>query len=147
MIKGFKEFITRGNAVDLAVGVIVGAAFSAVIDSLVNAVLNPLIGAIFGKPNFDEVAQFKIGLLGDPAVISPGAVLTALVNFLIVAVALYFFVVMPLNKLAAKDDDEGPGEESPEAVLLREIRDTLRGETEETEEEETEEAEEAAPAE
>lgn len=129
MIKGFKQFITHGNAIDLAVGVIIGAAFSAVINSLVESVLNPLIGAIFGKPNFDQVGQFEIGLLGDPAVISPGTAVTALVNFLIVAVALYFFVVFPMNKLANKGEDEGPGEESPEAVLLREILDTLQGQT------------------
>lgn len=126
MIQGFKEFITRGNAVDLAVGVIVGAAFSQVINSLVDSVLNPLIGAIFGKPNFDQVGQFEIGLLGDPAIISPGAVITALVNFFIIAIALYFFVVFPLNKLAKKGEEEDS--ESPEVVLLREIRDSLQNE-------------------
>lgn len=127
MLAGFKEFIARGNAVDLAVGVIIGAAFSGVVDALVERVLSPLIGAIFGQPNFDAVGQFTVGFLGEPAVVSPGAVLTALFNFLLIAVALYFFVVVPLNRLAKKqDEDEGVEDDvSPEVALLTQIRDAL----------------------
>lgn len=124
MLQGFKDFIARGNAIDLAVGVIVGAAFSEVISSLTDSVLNPLIGAIFGKPDFTEVGQFEIQLLGDPAVVSPGAVVTALLNFLIVAFALYFFIVVPLNKLASKKDE--PEDVPAEVELLTQIRDTLQ---------------------
>ncbi len=129
MFAGFKEFISRGNAIDLAVGVVIGAAFSTVIDSLVEKVISPLIGAIFGQPNFDSVLQFEIGLLGEPAVIQPGAVITALFNFLTVAFALYFFVVLPMNKLAEaqnKDVDVDEEEVSPEVALLSEIRDSLK---------------------
>lgn len=132
MIQGFKDFIARGNAIDLAVGVVIGAAFSQVITALVEQVINPLIGAIFGKPDFTEVGQFQIALLGDPAVVSPGAVITALVNFLLVVLALYFCVVLPLNKLAERRnaEEEEPTEESSEEVqLLREIRDSLRAQS------------------
>lgn len=88
MIQGFKDFISRGNAIDLAVGVVIGAAFGEVITALVEDFLNPLIGALFGKPDFNSLFEFQIHLLGDPAVVRPGVFLTALLNFLIVAAAL-----------------------------------------------------------
>lgn len=128
MLEGFKEFIGRGNAVDLAVGVVIGAAFTGVVDALVGQVISPLIGALFGQPDFDSVGQFQIALFGDPAVIRPGTVVTALFNFLVVAIALYFFVVLPLNKLAeARAAKEGLEDDvAPEIQLLTEIRDTLQ---------------------
>lgn len=123
MIQGFKDFITRGNAIDLAVGVIIGGAFSAVVTALVDKFINPLIGGIFGQPNFDNVLEFHIG----QAAVQPGAILTALVNFLLVAVALYFFIVLPMNKVASlhKPAEEEPAAVSDEAQLLTEIRDLL----------------------
>lgn len=130
MLAGFKDFIARGNAIDLAVGVIVGGAFSTVVDTLVNSVFNPLIGLIFGKPDFSSVLTFTWQLWGEPATVSFGAVLTALLNFLIVAVALYFCIVLPLNKLAerrASKDDEPTADDKPEdVVVLEEIRDLLQ---------------------
>ncbi len=132
MIQGFKDFISRGNAIDLAVGVVVGAAFSEVISALVDQILNPLIGAIFGKPDFTNLFEFEIQLLGDPAVVRPGALLTALLNFLIIAAALYLFVVVPINKMNEKKDkmlgveeEDKEDEVSPEVALLSEIRDAL----------------------
>lgn len=127
ILNGFKEFIARGNAVDLAVGVVIGAAFGAVIDSIVDWVLNPLIGAIFGQPDLTRIWTLNIGWPGQtPATILPGAVATALINFLLVAAAIYFFVVLPLNKLAARRSkpvqEEGP---AADLVLLTEIRDLL----------------------
>lgn len=127
MIQGFKEFISRGNVVDLAVGVIIGAAFSQIVTALVDGVINPLIGAIFGQPNFDDVLKFTIGT----SEIKPGLVLTALVNFLLIAFAIYFCIVMPMNKLAErrqKKTKQNEAEESAltdEAKLLVEIRDLL----------------------
>lgn len=120
MIKGFKEFISKGNVIDLAVAVIIGAAFAPVISALTDHILMPLIAAIFGQPNFDTVGQFTI----NNAVISPGVLITAIVNFLIVAAALYFFVVTPMNKLNRKEEVV----EAPEASveLLTEIRDLLK---------------------
>lgn len=123
MLTGFKDFISRGNAVDLAVGVVIGAAFGAVITSIVEGILNPLIGAIFGQPNFDAVWTLTIN--GTP--IQPFIVVTALVNFLLVALAIYVCVVVPLNKLAAKRTvaEPEPEEQSDESLLLTEIRDIL----------------------
>lgn len=133
MIQGFKEFIARGNAIDLAVGVIIGGAFTKVVTALVEQVINPLVGAVFGQPDFTQVGQFEISLLGDPAVVRPGAVITALVNFLLVAVALYFCIVLPLNALnrrqkaaAAAEAPVGAAADSAEVELLREIRDALQ---------------------
>lgn len=128
MLKGFKDFIARGNAVDLAVGVVIGGAFGAVVTAVVESVLNPLIAGIFGKPDFTQVGEFTLG----GATVQPGAVLTALVNFLLVAAALYFCVVVPMNKLAdlrkkevAAEEAAAAPEPSDEAKLLVEIRDLL----------------------
>lgn len=133
MIQGFKDFISRGNAIDLAVGVVIGAAFGEVITALVEDFLNPLIGALFGKPDFNSLFEFQIHLLGDPAVVRPGVFLTALLNFLIVAAALYFFVVVPINAMNKRKDamldlekTEDDTEVSPEVLLLTEIRDSLK---------------------
>ena len=91
--------------------------------ALVEKFINPLIGGLFGEPNFDAVGQFKI----NGAVVQPGAILTALVSFLLVALALYFLIVIPMNKLAER---RASGEEEPETLaediqLLTEIRDLL----------------------
>ena len=94
MIKGFKEFIMQGNVVDLAVGIVIGAAFGAVVNSFVNDVLMAFIGAIFGEPNFNSL----VWEVGDGKVMY-GSFLTALVSFLIVAAAIYFVVVVPMNHL------------------------------------------------
>ncbi|QPK81015.1 large conductance mechanosensitive channel protein MscL [Schaalia sp. ZJ405] len=124
MIQGFKDFISRGNAIDLAVGMIIGAAFTGVVTALVEKVINPLIGGLIGKPNFDNFLEFHIG----DALVQPGAIITALVNFLLIAFALYFFLVVPMNKLndmKKKPADEGPAQVSDEVKLLQEIRDSL----------------------
>lgn len=124
MLKGFKEFISRGNVIDLAVGVIIGGAFSPIVVALTDKVLMPLIAAIFGKPNFDQVGSFTV----NGATIMPGTIVTALVNFLIVAAALYFFVVVPMNKLNRKRDENPDAvEDAPadDVALLTEIRDLL----------------------
>lgn len=123
MIKGFKDFITRGNVVDLAVAVVIGGAFALVIQAIVEGLLNPLIAAIFGQPNLAAVGNFTL----NGAEFSFGIVLAALFNFLAVAAAIYFIVVVPLNKLAERrkteeDEDEGP----TEIELLTEIRDSLK---------------------
>jgi len=121
MLKEFKEFISRGNVVDLAIAVVIGAAFTAVITAFANGVLMNLIAAIFGKPNFDALT-LSIG----KGVIEYGKFLTALVNFLIVAVAL-FIVIKALNAmqgLRKRDEDEAEAEKT-DIELLTEIRDAL----------------------
>ena len=97
MLKGFKDFILRGNVIDLAVAVVIGAAFGAVIKAFVDGLLMPLVAAIFGQPDFSSLT-FTIG----KGVFTYGVFLNALVTFLLVAAAIYFVVVMPLNKLAER---------------------------------------------
>lgn len=97
MIKGFKEFILRGNVIDLAVAVVIGAAFGAVIKSFVDDVLMQVIAAIGGQPDFSTLS-FKIG----EGVIKYGSFLNAVISFLLVAAAVYFIVVLPMNKLAER---------------------------------------------
>ena len=119
MIKGFKEFISRGNMVDLAVGVVIGGAFGAVITSFTNDILMAIIGAIIGQPNFNSLTF----ALGD-ATIAYGKFLTALLNFVLIAASVYFFVVVPMNKMAerrAKDDDVEPTNEEKMVSLLEQI--------------------------
>jgi large conductance mechanosensitive channel len=94
MLKGFRDFILRGNVVDLAVGVMVGAAFGAVVSALVKDLLTPLIAAIFRQPDF---SRFAVTLNGSQLLY--GDFLNALISFFIISVAIYFFVVLPVNKL------------------------------------------------
>ena len=97
MIKGFRDFILRGNVVDLAVAVVLGAAFGAVVASLVADLLTPLIGAIIGKPDFGALS-FTI----NESRFRYGNFLNALIAFLSVAAVIYFFVVTPLNRLTER---------------------------------------------
>ena len=97
MLKGFREFILRGNVVDLAVAVILGAAFNAIVGSLVSDVLNPLIAATIGKPDFSYLILTLHG-----GKIKIGNFLNAVVSFLIVASTVYFAVVLPTNTLLAR---------------------------------------------
>ena len=103
MLKGFRDFILRGNVVDLAVAVILGAAFNAIVTSLVKDVLTQLIAAIVGKPDFSSVV-LKVN--GTPIMI--GNFLNAAISFLIVASVVYFGIVLPLNKLLAKLQKPAP---------------------------------------
>jgi large conductance mechanosensitive channel len=127
MIDGFKKFLLRGNVVDLAVAVVIGAAFTAVINGLVQGFINPLIAAIFGETDLTGVGNFKL----NDADFSIGLILDALLNFVLVAAAIYFVIVLPLNKLNKLNERRQRGQEpEPEAVpedvaLLREIRDLL----------------------
>ena len=128
MIKGFKEFIAQGNALELAVAVIIGAAFKPIVDAITDVIMT-ILGQIIGQPNFDSVGQFKIFASADKFV-QPGTIITALVNFLLVAAAVYFAIVMPMNKLKlkerlAKQKAEDEANEVSDVELLTEIRDLL----------------------
>lgn len=90
MIKGFRDFILRGNVMDLAVAVIIGAAFTAIVTSLTTNIINPLLGAVVGKPNFD----YLVGHF-DGTEIKYGTFITAVVNFLLIAAVVYFLLVVP----------------------------------------------------
>ena len=126
MIKGFKEFIAQGNALELAVAVIIGAAFKPIVDAITKVILD-IIGQIVGQPNFDSIGQFKIFASADKFV-QPGTIITAVVNFLLVAAAVYFAIVMPMNKVRERMAKQKAAEEAAEVSdveLLTEIRDLL----------------------
>lgn len=134
MLKGFKEFILRGNVIDLAVAVVIGAAFTAVVNSIVENVFNPLIGAIFRADSLDNALVLTIPLPGEDAKIRFGAVLGAIITFLIVASVVYFVFVMPMNLLKERADarrqagEVKPEDPETELTVLAEIRDLLAAE-------------------
>ena len=118
MLKGFREFIARGNVLDLAVGVIIGAAFGAIVDSLVKDIIMPIIGLMGGTPDF---SAWKVGP------VNIGNFLNALIAFLIKAAGLYFLIVIPFNRFAKKLVAAPPPPAPPTQaeVYLKEIRDLL----------------------
>ena len=97
MLKGFRQFLLRGNVVDLAVAVVMGAAFGAVVTALVKDIITPFIAAIVGKPDFSAI-EFTINGSKFPI----GDFINALVAFLLVSAAIYFFVVLPMNTVVAR---------------------------------------------
>lgn len=97
MLRGFRDFIMRGNVVDLAVAVVIGAAFGAVITAFVADIITPLIAAIFGKPDFSNL-YFTI----NGSRFLYGSFINAIISFLLIAAAIYFVVVVPMNKLAER---------------------------------------------
>ena len=123
MLTEFRQFIMRGNIVDLAVAVILGAAFGVVVSSFTNGVLMALIAAIVGEPNFDAVT-IEIG----DGIIQIGTFLTALVNFVIIAAVLFLILKAMQKAMSSRRQDAADAETpapSDEAVLLTEIRDLL----------------------
>ncbi|QTG80805.1 large conductance mechanosensitive channel protein MscL [Arthrobacter crystallopoietes] len=123
MLQGFKEFIMKGNVVDLAVAVVIGAAFAGVVNSLVGDVLMPLISMLVGEPDFSNFLVF--------GAVRFGAFLTVVINFLLVAAAIYFVVVVPMNHMIERRNRRlgitpAAEEADPQVVLLTEIRDSLR---------------------
>jgi large conductance mechanosensitive channel len=97
MLKGFKEFVLRGSVLDLAVAVVIGAAFGAVVTALVKDLLTPLIAAIVGKPDFSAIA-FTVNGTQFPI----GDFINAVVSFLLISAAIYFFVIAPMNAIVAR---------------------------------------------
>ncbi len=102
-MKGFKQFLLRGNVVDLAVAVVMGATFGAVVTALVKDLLTPFIAAIVGKPDFSAIA-FTL----NNSVFAIGDLMNAIISFLLIAAAVYFFVVLPVNALIARSRKEPP---------------------------------------
>ena len=124
MIKEFKKFISRGNVLDLAVGVIIGGAFSKIVASVVDDLLMPLIGSLLGGFDFTSLS-FKIG----DAVIKYGSFIQNVFNFLFIALAL-FLIIKFINKLQKPKQDEketkAPVVKPDDVLLLEEIRDLLK---------------------
>ncbi len=125
MLQDFKDFLFRGNIVDLAVAFVMGVAFAAVVNSLVNNLVMPVIAALIGKPDFRDLT-FTI----NDAVFRYGAFLTALLQFLAIAAAIFFFVVKPVNALLERfrsPAEEGtPDEERRHQELLAALREARR---------------------
>ena len=115
MLKGFRDFIARGNVLDLAVGVIIGVAFSSIVDSLVKDLITPIIGLIGGTPDFSAVKIGPVGL---------GNFINAVIAFLIKAAGLYFLIILPFSRFAAKMA-AAPLPPTPSETYLKEIRDSL----------------------
>jgi large conductance mechanosensitive channel len=119
-IREFKEFISRGNVIDLAVGIVIGVAFTAVVNSFVDDILAAIVGAVIGEPNFNDLT-LEVG----DGVIRYGAFLTAVVNFVMIAFAL-FLVVKAFNTLRREEEAEP---EHTEKDVLIEIRDLIEDRT------------------
>lgn len=125
MLKEFRDFILRGNVIELAVAVVIGAAFKAIVDAFVKDLITPLIAALGGQPDFSAI-KFTINnsqfLIGD--------FINQIISFLIIALIIFFFVVKPMNAMmarAARKTIDEPPAPTKEEVLLAEIRDLLRG--------------------
>ena len=134
IVTEFKEFITRGNVMDMAVGIIIGGAFTAIVTSLVNDLLMPVIGALFGGIDFSTLkyviraADEAAGI--EEAAIKYGSFIQAIVNFLLIALVI-FFIVKAMNTFRRKKEEPAPApapdpEPSEEVKLLTEIRDALK---------------------
>ena len=142
MIKGFKEFIAQGNALELAVAVIIGGAFKPIVDSITKVIMT-IIGQLIGQPNFDSLGAFSLyqdgkytfhlatakELAANPdGFVMPGEIVTTIINFILIAIAVYFAIVMPMNKVKerlAKQKSEEEANEVTDVELLTEIRDLL----------------------
>jgi len=124
ILEEFKAFLLRGNVIDLAVAVVIGVAFTAVINSLVEDILTPIIAAIFGQPDFAGL-DFTI----NDSVFRYGSFLNALITFVLVAAALFLFVVKPYNMYLSRRrrvEEEPTIQKTDEVLVLEEIRDLMR---------------------
>lgn len=128
MFQGFKDFIMRGNVIELAVAVIIGGAFTAIVNAVVESIVNPLIGAFVPAGDLADWVVEIPGVFAD-ASLGIGAILSAVINFLAVAFVVYFALVVPMNKLAERRAAKSPAEDEEAAPtqeeLLTEIRDLL----------------------
>lgn len=134
VLGGFKEFLMRGNVIELAVAVVVGAAFTNIVNAVVKGVINPIVGAL-GSQNLDHYkaclttcsVDSKTGEYTDGIYILWGSVLSAALTFLITAAVVYFLMILPMNKWKARQDAKKPAApaDPTEVELLAEIRDAL----------------------
>ena len=140
MLKEFQEFISKGNVMDLAVGVIIGGAFGLIVSSLVNDMIMPIVGAIFGGLDFANhfvlLGPIPASFKGDPhsyaqlkeagvAMLGWGQFLTVLINFIILAFVI-FLIVRSANRMKRRQEEAAPAADPEEVLLLREIRDALK---------------------
>jgi large conductance mechanosensitive channel len=131
MIQGFKAFILRGNVIDLAVAVVIGAAFTGIVNAIVAGLINPLIALVFQADSLAEVVIGIPNVRGGTTEFAIGLILAAIINFIAVAVVVYFVFVHPMNRLKERQEARkglGQAEEEPlptETELLVQIRDLL----------------------
>ena len=132
MIKGFKEFILRGNVIDLAVAVVIGAAFTGIVNAIVSGLINPLIALIFQADSLNDIVVMVPNIRGGETEFAIGLIIGAIINFVAVAIVVYFVFVYPMNRLkerAAAQAGVSPADEEPklptEQELLVQIRDLL----------------------
>jgi large conductance mechanosensitive channel len=132
MLKGFKEFIMRGNVIDLAVAVVIGAAFTGIVNALVTGIFNPALGALFNAKDLNGALKVGIPTVsGGTAELAFGALIAAAIQFILVAAAVYFALVMPINYLKRRAEEKrnagaSDAEVPPDELqLLAEIRDLL----------------------
>ncbi len=129
MLEGFKNFLMRGNVVDLAVGVIIGGAFGKIVDSMVKDIITPIIGLVGGQPDFSAIRLLgklneKTGALEGG--IALGNFINAVVGFVILAAVVYFVIVLPMNKLKKPEAPAAAPAPTADQALLTEIRDLLK---------------------
>lgn len=129
MLKGFKEFLFRGNIIDLAIAVVIGTAFTALVTAVVNNLVNPLVASIGGGNVNGLSVQLVNG--NEKSILNLGAIVSAVINFLIVAAVVYFVLVVPMKRLMAlRERIDAPADAagvapSEDVILLRQIRDLL----------------------
>lgn len=130
MIKGFKEFITKGNVIDLAVAVVIGGAFTAIVNAVVSSIINPLVALFFNADEAGKAGIIVQGIYGQNVTFPVGELISAVISFFAVALVVYFVFVVPMNKFKERQAAKNPAVEEEtlptEQDLLIEIRDLLR---------------------
>ena len=133
MFQGFKEFITKGNVIDLAVAVVIGGAFTAIVNAVVSAIITPFVSLFFNADATGKVGITIDGIYGQPVTFPVGELISAVISFLAVALVVYFVFVIPMNKYKERQAAKNPAVEEEtlptEQELLIEIRDALRKNT------------------
>lgn len=130
MFQGFKEFITKGNVIDLAVAVVIGGAFTAIVNAVVASIITPLISLFFKADATGNFGPQLTSIYGDPVTFPLGDLISAIISFLAVALVVYFVFVVPMNRYKERQAAKNPAVEEEtlpsEQELLIEIRDALR---------------------
>ena len=130
MFRGFKEFITKGNVIDLAVAVVIGGAFTAIVTAVVDSIITPLVALFYQPDDSGNVGPTLTGIYGQSVTFPLGNLITAIISFLAVALVVYFVFVVPMNRYKERQAARNPAVEEEtlptEQELLIEIRDQLR---------------------
>ena len=130
VFQGFKEFITKGNVIDLAVAVVIGGAFTAIVNAVVSAIITPFVSLFFNADATGKIGIITKGIYGQDVTFPVGELISAIISFLAVALVVYFVFVVPMNRYKERQAAKNPAVEEEtlpsEQELLIEIRDALR---------------------